>query len=57
MLCPYCKTKELMVDGVDKNGRISYVCWNDRCEKYKQAFMATGEEVTTRIEEEKQEEK
>jgi hypothetical protein len=38
-----------MVNGVNSEGFISYVCWNPGCPMYKQAFTATGEATTTLI--------
>ena len=52
MICPVCSNTELMVNGVNPDGLITYVCWNPACPHYKQAFTATGEATTTLITEE-----
>ena len=51
-MCPYCNKTAILVDGVNKAGKISYVCRNPDCRMYKQAFYATGEEAPTTITEE-----
>lgn len=50
-LCPHCNDSALLVNGVDPQGRISYVCRNPRCPMYLQAFYATGTEAETLVKE------